>query len=278
MYKAKLGAAVLLSSLATTGFSADFTKADDLFATREGSVANNLAAREAYEAIINSGVNGSELERAVIGVMRTLIYEGEALTGRESDTDIDKRRALFKQCADETSDLISPDALGYTTPTHYYFKASCMAYYAEVSGTLENLTNAPRLLSALSRGLEVTGGDTYEGGGLKRVKAAVKSNSKAKPIPGGLYNPEEALTLIDESINSKAYPGNYDGLMFCENYRRKINVLTELNRTQDALAVAESTLEDFAFYLELGEVPSSLVPETKHCLTVVEELKAQLTK
>lgn len=278
MSKAKLGAAVLLSSIATTSYAADFTKADELYAAREGSVANTVAAREAYEAIISNGAEGADLERAAIGIMRTLIYEGEALTGRESDADVEKRRALFKECADETSDLISPDALGYTTPTHYYFKASCMAYYAEVSGTLENLTNAPRLLSALSKGLETKGGDTYEGGGLKRVKAAVKSNSKAKPIPGGLYNPEEALTLIDESINAKAYPGNYDGLMFCENYRRKINVLTELNRVQDAVVVAESTLEDFAFYLELGEVPNSLVPETKHCLTVVEGLKANLTK
>lgn len=276
MLKQVLTTALVCSAFAGAVQAADFSLADKLFSEREGDVAKTQAARQAYQNIIKSGVKGTELERAVVGVLRTMSYEGEALTGRTADSDIERRRQLFKECADETTELITEKALGYQSPAYYYFKASCMAYYAEVSGTLENLTNAPRLLNALSKGLESQGGDTYEGGGLKRVKAAVKSNAKAKPIPGGLYNPEEALSLIDESIASQAYPGNYDGSLFCENYRRKINVLAELGRPAEAVEVASTTLEDFGFYLELGEIPESLVPETKHCLSVVESLKASI--
>lgn len=276
MLKQALASTLLFSGVATTANAADFTAADTLFSEREGDVAKTQAARKAYQSIIDSGVTGKDLERAVTGILRTMSYEGEALTGRTADSDIERRRKLFKECADGTTELISPAQLGYDSPAHYYFKASCMAYYAEVSGTLENLTNAPRLLSTLSKGLSSQGGDSYEGGGLKRVKAAVKSNSKAKPIPGGLYNPEEALSLIEESIASKAYPGNFDGFLFCENYRRKINVLNELDRREEAVEVATSTLDDFGFYLELGEIPESLIPETKHCLSVVENLKNEL--
>jgi len=172
--------------------------------------------------------------------------------------------------------LIAPDKLGYASPAYYYFSATCMAYYGEVSGTLENLTNAPQLVRLLETGLQAEGGLTYEGGGLNRVKAAVKSNAKAKPLPGGLYNPQESLDLINAAIGSPAYPGSYDGFLFCENYRRKALVLDELQLTSDALALALSSIEDFELFLELEEIPESLVPETKHCINVLQQIAQDL--
>lgn len=274
MLKRTMAAALLCGSW--TLHAADFSTADSLFAQREGSHENVQAAREAYQALVATGLKGAELERAVIGIARTYIYEGEVLTGKTASADIETRRTLFRACWDEAVPMIAPDKLGYESPAYYYFGATCMAYYGEVSGTLENLANAPILLNTLEKGLGVEGGLTYEGGGLNRVKAAVKSNAKAKPLPGGFYNPEEALNLINAAIDSEAYPGNYEGFLFCENYRRKVLVLQELGRSGEAKELAQSTIEDFELFLELEEIPESLVPETNHCINVVQQIAAEL--
>lgn len=250
--------------------AADFQLADELLAAREGSIENTLAARAAYQELIDQGLSGVELERAVIGMARTYVYEGEVLTGIEADADVEARRKIFKTCWNDTMPLIAPDKLGFESPAYYYFSATCMAYYGQVSGTLENLANAPRLTRTIENGLDVEGGLTFEGGGLNRVKAAVKSNEKAKPLPGGFYDPELALELINGSIDSPAYPGSYEGFLFCENFRRKIDVLKVLDRDAEANELATQTLEEFDFLLELEEIPASLIPETKHCLNVIE--------
>ncbi|MFW7377989.1 MAG: hypothetical protein ACOH5I_04200 [Oligoflexus sp.] len=274
MLRKTMAAALLLGSWSLQ--AADFSKADSLFSAREGSLTNTQAARAAYKELIATGLTGADLERAVVGIARSYTYEGEALTGKVASQDVEKRRDLFRSCWKDTMPLIAPDKLGYESPAYYYFSAACMAYYAEVSGTLENLANAPTMLRLLEKGLQSEGGTTYEGGGLNRVKAAVKSNAKAKPLPGGLYNPQEALTLIDEAIDSPAYPGSYDGFLFCENYRRKTLVLTELERTSDSLKLAQTSIEDFELYLEIEEIPAELIPETKHCIDVLQAIVEDL--
>lgn len=257
-------------------YAADFSTADRLFSQREASPSNTQAARAAYESLIASGVSGANLERAVIGVARSLIYEGEVLTGMDTDADTEKRRTLFKQCWDKTVPLMEPSKLGYESPAYYYFRAACMAYFGQVSSTVENLLNVRTLNRAISDGLATSGGDTYEGGGLNRVQAAVRSNPRARPLPGGLYNPQEALRLIDSAINSPAYPGSVDGFLFCENYRRKTAVLQELGRNAEAKEVAETAIADFELFLEFEEIPSFLVPETKHCINVIQKMAAEL--
>ena len=259
---------------ATLSFSAmaddsSFKKADEFFAEREGNAEATQNARAEYLSIAESAAD-AELVRAVVGAARTLIYEGEALTGRDSDEDIEARRDIFRSCFKDVMPMISPAKLGFESPAYYYFTASCMAYYAEVSGTLENLRNIKALNDALKEGLAIEGGELYEGGGLKRVKAAVKSNPKAKPIPGGLYNPEEALELIEDAIAGDAYPGNYDGETYCDNFRRKVNVLAELDRDAEAKAVGEEAIEEFNFLLDLEEIPQLLSAETKHCVKVID--------
>lgn len=262
---------ILATTLSLSSFANEalFKQADSLFANREGSIENTQAARTQYMEIVASGIEGADLVRAVVGAARTIIYEGEALTGMTGEDDIKIRKALFKDCYDVILPNISPKNLGFESPAYYYFTASCMAYYAQVAGTLENLRNVKRLNDTLAAGLDVQGGDLYEGGGIKRVKAAVISNPKAKPIPGGLYNPEAALVLINEAIEGAAYPGNYEGQIFCENYRRKIDVLEELGNIDEAKMVAATAIEEFTFLLELGEIPAILEAETKHCIAKV---------
>lgn len=269
MLKKAMVAAFALGSLSL--HAASFEVADQLYMEREGSVENTQAARAAYQTLIDSGLTGSDLERAVLGVARTYVYEGEVLTGRVSDEDIASRRSIFRSCWRDTMPAIEPAKLGYSSPGYYYYTAACIALFGEVSGTLENLGNIPRLLSAINRGLEVEGGDTIEGGGLYRVYAAVKSNEKAKPLPGNLYNPQEALELIDQAINAPAYPGGSEGFLYCENYRRKAMVLDELGRGDEALDLALMTIDDFELFLDLEEVPLPIVPETKHCLNLLQD-------
>ena len=241
------------------------------------SIENTEAARAKYYEIIEAGAEGDALVRAVVGVSRTLVYQGEGLTGTESDEDIDTRRALFKECWDSAVEAINPEAIGYAAPEYYYFKSVCMAYYGQVSGTIENLGLIRGLNNAITTGLEIPGGDLYEAAGIKRVKAAVSSNAKTKPLPGGIYNPELALQLIDEAIESEAYPGSYAGNLSCENYRRKVNVLVELERPADALETALFAIDEFEFLLEFEEIPAVIIAETHHCLKVVKGLAEELT-
>lgn len=272
--KAFLVSSLLLVSSAHMN-AQTFDEADALFDQREGNEAVTIEAREAYLAIANSGVTGSDLIRAVVGASRTYVYQGEALVETKEGADYYKRRDIFGECR-ETIEMISPEAIGSGVRQYYYFKAACMAYYAQVSGTLENLGLVGPLQETLDVGLTVPGGDTYEGGGLKRVKAAVQSNPKTKPIPGGYYNPELALELINEAIDSFADGDSYDGWISCENQRRKVNVLIELERQDEAVAVGEAAVADFNLYLEFDFVPSEITAETVHCIEEIETILATL--
>ena len=64
--------------------------------------------------------------------------------------------------------------------------------------------------------------------------------------------------------------------MFCENFRRKINVLEELDRIDEAKELASTTIEEFEFLLDLEEIPEVIISETRHCLNKVSEKLSSL--
>lgn len=259
----------LATTVSANAFAADLAEADALFAKRDGSVENTKAARAAYQAVIDSGVKDADLVKAAEGLLRTYIYEGNALIAKDSDENKKARKAVFAEC-NKAVETISPANLGSDSPVYFYFKASCTAYEAEVSGVLERLVALPKLLATLASGLSTAGGDTYEGGGLKRVKAAVKGNIEAKGLPGGLFNPEEALTLINEAIEAPAYEGNVDGFLFCENFYRKAVTLNTLEKKAEAKELAAQTVTDFTAYLTDGLIPELIRAETSHCISQVK--------
>ncbi len=265
----------LLLAMSLHANAATIDEADALFAQRQGNEETTVAARDAYLAVADSGVEGEELVRAVVGASRAYIYQGESLVDTLEGSDRTKRRTIFKGCRDNI-ERIAPNKLGAETPEYYYFKAACTALYAQVSGTLENLLLVGPLRDTIEDGLAVPGGDTYEGGGIKRVKAAIQSNPKAKPLPGGFYDPELALQLINEAIDSPAFGDSYDGSVSCENQRRKVNVLLELERVDEAVEVAEFAVDDFAFLLDFGLIPSEITAETVHCIEELNTILAGL--
>lgn len=272
-----VGVLVGAISLTSLGSAQKLEEAKEKFALRSKGAVYTQEARKLFLEVASSTKDASQKVEAISYAARTLIYEGEAqnlMTGEGKEN----RRKLFSSCFKKVVPQISPAKLGYESPAYYYFTASCMGYYAQVSGTIENLGNIGKLNSVLAAGYAVENGDLFEGAGLKRVQAAVRSNPKAKPIPGGLYNPRVALELVNSAIDSSAYPGSVAGNMFCENFRRKIDVLIELadnendaNYLLEAKEVGEYVNEEFSLLLDVEEIPSRMVAETRHCMKKVKE-------
>ncbi len=269
-------------ALSTHAWAVDFSEADAKFALRDQSRQATLEARAAYLGLANQGAKNSDLVRAAEGYLRTYAFEGTHYTPVASAKA--ERKAIFRECWEKAAEMIDETNLGFKSPVYYYFRAACIAYEAEVSTVLERLTLLPKLNKTLADGLEIAGAKTYEGGGLLRVKAAVKGNPEAKGLPGGLYNPTEALNLINEALETEAYPDNLEGKLFCENYRRKIIVETELSKEgadsakhkQSALNVAQTAITDFEAHLADGLLPEFIRAETIDCVATIKELKAGL--
>lgn len=271
MLKRQVLAAACVLGLSTFAAAADFTTADSLFAKRDQGRAAVQEARAAYNAIVAQGAKDTDLVRAVEGVARTYLYEGGYLLSLDKPEERAERKKVFNTCWTKEVEAISPAKLGYSSPAYWYLRASCLAQEAQVSSVLERLANLPKLNDALDKGLASSGGDAYEGGGLLRVKAAVKGNPEAKGLPGGLFNPEEALKLIDRAIASPASPGNAEGFLFCENFRRKADILNTLGRAAESKALSAQTVTDFTGYLADGLVPEFIRAETVGCLKEVKK-------
>ncbi|HYX38916.1 MAG TPA: hypothetical protein VE954_37900 [Oligoflexus sp.] len=275
MVKTQLLAALALG-LSMSAQAADFTTADAKYALRDTSIAAAQEARAAYKAILDQGAKDADLIRAAEGYLRATIFEGNHYYTTVGDTDRAARKKIFNDCWKVGVEAINEKNLGFESPVYYYYRAACIAYEAEVSTPFQRLALLPDLNKSLEAGLPTQGGRTYEGGGLLRVKAAVKGNPEAIGLPGGIYNPDEALKLIDEALEKDAYPGNAEGALFCENFRRKIITLKELKRPGDAKIVADQALTDFPAYLEEGLIPEFIRAETVDCVKHVTALKATL--
>jgi len=284
MMKKSLLSAAVVFGLASTSYaqgslSQAFLNADSLYSQRDqgtdGGLANTLAARKAYQAIVDSGAKNADLVRAVEGLARTYYFQGEVLVGKTTDAEKKARKAIFNDCWNKVIEPISPAKLGSSSAVYYYFRATCLAHEAEVSSPLERLLSLPKLLDTFTQGANAPGSDTFEGGGLARVKAAVKGNIEAKGLPGGLYNPEESLTLIESSIASQ---GDILGELFCENFYRKATTLSLIDgRKAEAKALAVQTAADFTDYLAAGDlIPEKIRAETQHCVEEVTAFGAAL--
>ncbi len=251
----------------------DFSEADALFAQRAESREKVQAARAAYQGLAAQSAKGSiDLIRAHEYIARSYLYEMNRYLNISVEAEKKERKALAAECWRTSLEPINPTNLGFQSPVYWYFRANCLTREAEVSNAIERLFNLSKLNEAFDKGLAAPGGDIYEGGGVKRVKAAVKANPEAKGIPGGLYNPDEALKLIDSAIESEAYPDNAPGNLFCENYRRKVSVLIELKLNAEAKALAEQTVADFTAYLADDLVPEFVKPETELCIKETQSI------
>jgi hypothetical protein len=275
MDKQLLAGALFFSSL--HAFATDFTEADAKFAQRDVSLEATLDARAAYKALLDEASSTMDKVRAAEGYLRTYMYEGTHYHSLDDEAGREARKQVFSSCWSQASETISPVILGYETPVYYYFRSACLAYDAQVSTLEGKVELVPKLLDTLQKGLQATGGADYEAGGLYRVAAAVKYNPAAQEVPGGLFNPEEALVLIDQAIAAKPYPeGHIAGNRYCENFSHKVRNLIVLGKPLAALSLATQSLTDFEAYMNAGEIPEVIRAETMDCLTLLTQLKGSL--
>ncbi|RYZ59668.1 MAG: hypothetical protein EOP07_03270 [Proteobacteria bacterium] len=256
-------------------------------------IANTVAAEQAYAAIIPLAT-GSDLVRAVDGLYRTHNYQGikapltyvPAIVGAETAKEIERksevlrkiRKSVFNTCWEKSILPIAPAAFGSSLPEYYYYRAACLSREAEASTLLERLANLSKLLGTFTDGFKVDNADTFEGGGLARVQAAVIGNPQAKGLPG-LFKPEEALTKISASLEASSSDATIlktvEGFLYCENYLRKAITLNVLERTADAKATVAEAVDLFST-LDAGSVPEQIRAENNSCLEEITKYGASL--
>lgn len=271
MDKQLLAGALLFCSL--QAFGTDFSEADAKFARRDFDLATTLAARAAYKSILDVASKDADKLRAAEGFLRTFLYEGTHYHSLDTAEGQAARKVVFEDCWANAAESIRPTALGFETPAYYYFRTACLAYDAQVSTYDQQLELIPPLVDGIQKGLILEDGTNYEAGGLFRVAAAVKYNPAAKPLPGGLYNPEEALQLIDFAIAAQPL-----GSLYCENFSHKARNLLVLERPVEALTLIESSITGFEAHLGAGEIPEYFRAETLDCLILLRQLKSVLSQ
>ena len=77
MYKHVIGVLAATVGLSAMADEAKFKVADEAFGQREGNVAKVQEARAKYLEIAATAT-GADLERAVVGAARSVVYEGKA--------------------------------------------------------------------------------------------------------------------------------------------------------------------------------------------------------
>ncbi|WP_141734413.1 hypothetical protein [Oligoflexus tunisiensis] len=271
MDKQLLAGALFFSTL--QAFGADFSEADAKFSQRDVSLQATLDARAAYKSILDTASTDEDKLRAAEGYLRTYMFEGTHYHSLETEEGRAARKIVFSSCWSQAAETVSPSVLGFASPVYYYFRSACLAYDAQVSTLEGKVQIVPQLLSAIQTGLQIEGGTTYEAGGLYRVAAAVKYNPAAQEVPGGLYNPEEALVLIDQAI---AADGSLPGNLYCENFSHKVRNLMVLGKPTEALNLTTQSLNDFETHLSAGRIPEFIRAETMDCLTLLTQLKGSL--
>ncbi|HYX38513.1 MAG TPA: hypothetical protein VE954_35880 [Oligoflexus sp.] len=138
------------------------------------------------------------------------------------------------------------------------------------------------LNSLLDKGLETPGGMEFEGGGLLRIRASLKSDPRLRGIPGGTYNSANSLELIDLSLKTEAYPGNIEGQIYLENHVEKIRILHRLRSdsgdltfSSRAYRFALETIFMFNDYLSDGLFDDQIIFETQDALEAIGKLEPE---
>jgi len=236
----------------------DFTQADKDFSARSETKEGQAAVEKAkvvYEKVLKDpkSTNQDKLH-AVEHLGKIAYYVGELLT---SEDDSSKRVEIFSDCVQNVEAIAhieipsKKDAAQKTkTPEYLYWRSVCLALEAKSSNVFKRMGLASSIKSSLKNGLEV--GDAYEGGGIFRAAAGVYIKPAGRIF--GLYQPEEALTLIDKALNLGADHYNV--------YLIKADVLDALSKKEEAQKVLQ---EGFDKLKTLGEskYPKDLEPETK---------------
>jgi hypothetical protein len=266
-----------------SSFGQDFSSADAKFNRRNESLQTLLEARADYRAILDNSAKNSDYLRAADQYLRTLVFE--ATHYNKDPKNVQQRRQIYLKCAAEADATTSPSLLHFEYVGYYYFKSRCILGAIQNSTEFQFLPLLSQLNSLLSKGLETQGGMSFEGGGLIRIRASLKSDPRLKGIPGGTYNPENALELIDFALKTDAYPGSMEGGLYLDNYVEKIRILQVLRSETGASTYATrayklaiDTIFLFNDYLSDELFGNELIVETQDALESIGRLEPEAMK
>lgn len=248
MSKLFLPLLTLALALSASANAFDFSQADALFKQRE----NNATAIGQARALYQDGLNSQSKDEKAYAAQqlgRLAYYEGELLTAEDSHS---KRVEIFSQCMDDM-DKAGPSIIG-DTAQHFYWKTVCMALWGRSASKLSVLWRLSELKELMKHGLEVD--SNYEGGGMHRVVATIKVRTKSMSwLPGGLYDLQGALTHIDQAIAK--------GPNFYNAYVVKAEILKNLGRDDEALALLEKTKRELEAKVRGSRLPEGFEPESR---------------
>jgi hypothetical protein len=264
------------SAVSLVAQGADLSQAEALYQKRGEGFDAAMAAKQAYEAQLDA-LSGQELISAMGRIGELYLYAGSMATDK---SDKAKRLQVFGEC-EKAMERINPATVG-ENPQYYYFKAACVAYYAESGSLLDKLARVDYFKKGKDKDLIYTaiekGFNTFMAGGVYRTGAGVYSNQQASLV--GLYNPEEAISMTKAALALPADAENHTGEDFCENHRYLAQAYLGLKNPDKAGAATalNHAIEYFVASREAGVInieylPEGLEPETKTCVKWIYEMK-----
>lgn len=292
-----LSFAAAMIALAPMAKADIWTTADNYYAQRENNRDNIAKARQEYLSILGQVTSKTDKLRAVSQLGRLAVYEGEMLLPKN---DRDGRRAIFQGCWCKTPkvtgipplvsgscqeegfvDAISPAKLGEAHPAYFYFYGVCLAYWGEQGSLSEKLAFTKKITDSITAGQNL---DTrFEGGGINRLSAGVKSNPATKPL--GIYAPATALNEINKALSEGPYTGDpSSGALYYDNWQGKVSVLMQLAEDnpsggykQQAIDTAKAALTELQGKIEDDDLPTGRGAEAKFNYGKLKDYYKQLT-
>jgi hypothetical protein len=251
------------SSLVSVGDSAT-----DRFERRAESLGALLGARNFIRGALDSGLKDSDKSTWLYLAdlyFKTFEFEGQHYLIADAPS---VRVKLYQDALADLEKQISPTAVGFPYAGYFYFRALFLFRIFQDSNEYVRLGMLSALNKAFSEGIDTAGaGSTlYAAGGLYRIKALWKSFPGVRGFPGGIWNPEESLKLIDTAIASAGYPGSLSGDIFCENFRAKAFILRQNANYKKMLYFSAQASIIFSEYLKEELLPSEEVEEAKDCV------------
>ncbi|HYX38226.1 MAG TPA: hypothetical protein VE954_34425 [Oligoflexus sp.] len=257
------------STLHSDGLALAIKQAQSKFALRDQSRWYLTQTRQITSQGLDTAPKPFHSDAMQLAEIHLRTYDYEASHYLKQPDQRDERRRLYQEGIDAVEKYLSPDILKFDYAAYYYFKGLFLIKLSDDSTFFEQLKHLQILQPLLNEADSdsVPGVDDYEGGGVYRLKAMMKSRDYYRGVPGGTYNPDEALKLINLALKSDRYPGNYPGDLYCDNFNVKAEI--ERLRTNDHKGAAlfhAQTAYIFDSYLIDEIIPDFLLAETKDCV------------
>lgn len=244
---------------ASQAFAYDFSSADAAFAKRENS-AQLATANKLYKASLDS-VKGAEKVYATEQLARLAFFEGNSIP----ESDSANRKKVFQRCMDVA------DTFEKKTVQHSYWRGLCLASWAKANGVLKSLEKAGEILELVETGRKAD--ETYEGGGVYRLGAAVYLN--LPPLFGG--DIDKAWSYAQKAIASPAFSGSKNPDTDTGNYFYAVYLYAgQIAAKREGKDAAKAIVNEAIERIEGGDLPVDREPETKQNLRELKDYLATI--